>query len=196
VSLVSALLAYAFGSVPFALLVARSFGTRDLRVAGSGNLGATNVARTSGLTAGALVAVLDIAKGACGVLTAGLLTRWDPPSTATAAVSVVIGHVYPVWNRFQGGKGVAAGFGAFVVLEPRAAFLALGAFLLGATLTRFVSVGSVLAAVTLPIAVYVAGSRTPTLVAALVTAGLVIFRHRSNVARLLAGTERRLGARA
>ena len=195
-SVFSALLAYAFGSVPFALLVARWFGIADLRVEGSGNLGATNVARTSGLAAGVLVALLDAAKGACGVLAAGLLTRWDMPSTATAAVSAVVGHVYPVWSRFHGGKGVAAGFGAFAVLEPLAAFVAFGAFLLGAAATRYVSVGSVLAAFTLPLAAYAAGSATPIVVAALLTAGLVIFRHRSNAARLLAGTERRLGARA
>jgi glycerol-3-phosphate acyltransferase PlsY len=196
VTVFSALLAYAVGSVPFALFVARWFGTRDLRVEGSGNLGATNVARTSGLAAGVLVALLDVAKGACGVLAAALLTRWDVPSTATAAVSAVVGHVYPVWTGFHGGKGVAAGFGAFAVLEPLAAFAAFGVFLLGAAATRYMSVGSVLAAFTLPLAAYAAGSGTPIIVAALLTAGLVIVRHRSNVARLLAGTERRLGARA
>ena len=195
-SALSVVVAYALGSVPFALIVARLFGTPDLRLVGSGNLGATNVSRASGLWAGLLVFVLDVGKGVLAVVVAGRLTGWNAASTAAAGVVAVVGHVYPVWAGFRGGKGVATGFGAFAVLEPMAAWPAFGAFMISAATTRYASLGSVVAAVTLPIAVYAAGSARATFVASLATAGLVIFRHRSNVLRIWAGTERRLGARA
>lgn len=195
-TVLSVLLAYLCGSVPFALLVARWWGTPDPRLAGSGNLGATNVARTAGPGAGVIVALLDIGKGALGVVLAGSLTQWRVTATAVAAVAAIVGHVYPVWSGLRGGKGVATGFGAFAVLEPMAAWPAFGAFVIGATATRYASIGSVMAAVTLPIAAYAAGGSLPVVVAAIATAALVIFRHRSNVARLVAGTERRLGAGA
>jgi acyl phosphate:glycerol-3-phosphate acyltransferase len=196
VSVLSVLIAYACGSLPFALWVARAFGTPDLRRVGSGNLGATNVARTSGVGAGVFAAVLDIGKGAASVLIAAQLTRSQSTTMAIAAVASVVGHVYPVWSRFQGGKGVATGFGAFAVLEPVAALPSFVVFVLGALATRYASVGSVLAAVTLPVASYVTGSAPAVIVAALATSALIVFRHRSNLSRLLSGTERRIGARA
>jgi glycerol-3-phosphate acyltransferase PlsY len=196
VTVLSVLLAYLCGSVPFASLVARWWGTPDLRRVGSGNLGATNVARTAGPGAGAIVALLDIGKGAFGVVAAGSLTQWNVTATAVAAVATIVGHVYPVWSGLRGGKGVATGFGAFAILEPMAAWPAFGAFVIGAAATRYVSVGSVTAAVTLPVAAYAVSGLRPVVLAAIATAAIVIFRHRSNVVRLLAGTERRFGAGA
>lgn len=192
----SILLAYGLGSLPFALLVARWRGTPDLRRAGSGNLGATNVARVAGAGAGVLVALLDIGKGAAGVLMAERLTGADVTTAAAAGLAAVVGHVYPIGLRFRGGKGVATACGAFAVLAPLAVVAAVVMFLVGAALTRYVSVGSLAAALTLPIAAYATGVPTPVEVAAIATSLLVIARHRSNAARLWSGTERRLGARA
>jgi len=196
VRLLSILLAYGLGSLPFALLVARWRGTPDLRHEGSGNLGATNVARVAGAGAGALVALLDIGKGAAGVLMAERLTGADVTTAAAAGLAAVVGHVYPIGLRFRGGKGVATACGAFAVLAPLALAAAVVMFFVGAALTRYVSVGSLAAALTLPIAGYATGAPTPVEIAAIATSILVIARHRSNAARLWSGTERRLGARA
>ena len=194
--LLSILLAYGLGSLPFALLVARWRGTPDLRHEGSGNLGATNVARVAGAGAGALVALLDIGKGAAGVLMAERLTGADVTTAAAAGLAAVVGHVYPIGLRFRGGKGVATACGAFAVLAPLALAAAVVMFFVGAALTRYVSVGSLAAALTLPIAGYATGAPAPVEIAAIATSLLVIARHRSNAARLWSGTERRLGARA
>jgi len=196
VRLLSILLAYGLGSLPFALLVARWRGTPDLRHEGSGNLGATNVARVAGAGAGALVALLDIGKGAAGVLMAERLTGADVTTAAAAGLAAVVGHVYPIGLRFRGGKGVATACGAFAVLAPLALAAAVVMFFVGAALTRYVSVGSIAATLTLPIAGYATGAPAPVEIAAIATSLLVIARHRSNAARLWSGTERRLGARA
>jgi glycerol-3-phosphate acyltransferase PlsY len=185
---------YLLGSIPFALLAARRWGGTDLRRVGSGNLGATNVMRASGLRAGALVAALDMAKGAASVLLAQRLTSSDT-GPAMAAVAAVVGHVYPVWLRCRGGKGVATAFGAFSMLTPAAAVPALGIFVAAASLTKYISLGSLLAAVALPPLVYAAGGAAPAVIAAFAASVLIVFRHRSNLDRLRAGTERRLGAR-
>jgi acyl phosphate:glycerol-3-phosphate acyltransferase len=185
---------YLLGSIPFALLAARRWGGTDLRRVGSGNLGATNVMRASGLRAGALVAALDMAKGAASVLLAQRLTGSDT-GPAMAAVAAVVGHVYPVWLRCRGGKGVATAFGAFSMLTPAAAVPALGIFVAAASLTKYISLGSLLAAVALPPLVYAAGGAAPAVIAAFAASVLIVFRHRSNLDRLRAGTERRLGAR-
>lgn len=185
---------YLLGSIPFALLAARRWGGTDLRRVGSGNLGATNVMRASGFRAGALVAALDMAKGAASVLLAQRLTSSDT-GPAMAAVAAVVGHVYPVWLRCRGGKGVATAFGAFSMLTPAAAVPALGIFVAAASLTKYISLGSLLAAVALPPLVYAAGGAAPAVIAAFAASVLIVFRHRSNLDRLRAGTERRLGAR-
>src|SRR5262245_14867897 len=112
----SVLSAYLVGSIPFALLLARRWGTPDLHGVGSGNIGAANVLRASGVKAGVLVALLDIAKGAAGVLLAERLA--GPGATPAAGLAAIVGHVYPVWLRFRGGKGVATASGAFAVLAP------------------------------------------------------------------------------
>jgi len=187
-------LAYLVGSVPFALILSRRFGSRDLRRIGSGNLGAANVMRASGVTAGVLVAVLDMAKGAGSVMIAQRLTGTAEGSTA-AGVAAIVGHIYPVWLRFRGGKGVATACGVFSILTPLAIVPALTVFTAVVWATRFISLGSIVAIATLPPIAYFTGSPIPVVTAACVAASLIIFRHRSNVVRLRAGTERRIGLR-
>jgi acyl phosphate:glycerol-3-phosphate acyltransferase len=192
---VGIVLAYLIGSVPFALLVARKWGAPDLRRVGSGNLGATNVLRASGVTAGVLVALLDVGKGVAGVLVAA---RLDGSNTtpAVAGLAAIVGHIYPVWLRFRGGKGVATACGVFAALAPVALPPALVVFLVSAWLTKYISVGSVLASAALPPIAYAMGMPTPIVIAAIAAAVLIVFRHRSNLARVWLGTERRIGARA
>ncbi len=191
--LVLVVAAYAIGSIPFALLMARRSGA-DLRRVGSGNLGAANVMRATGVRAGLVVAILDVAKGATSVLIA---ERFGDHATApaVAGVAAVVGHIYPVWLRFRGGKGVATACGVFSVLTPPAIPIALAVFTATVWLTRYVSAGSILATVLLPPAAYATGSPAPVVVAASGIAVLIVFRHRSNLARLRSGTERRVGVR-
>ena len=187
--------AYLIGSVPFALLLARRWGAADLRQLGSGNLGAANVLRASGVRAGVLVAVLDVAKGAASVALAMRVTS-GPVAPAVAGFAAIVGHIYPVWLRFKGGKGVATACGVFSVLTPLAVPPSLVLFLVAVWATKYISLGSILASLVLPSIAYATGAPAATLVAAWAAAALIVFRHRSNVARLVGGTERRLGARA
>ena len=185
--------AYLIGSIPFSFLVARAFGVHDVRQVGSGNVGATNVLRSAGKAAGALALLLDLGKGAAASALAGRLAPGEAALPAVAAVAAVVGHMYPVWLRFQGGKGVATGLGAFAPLAPTAALGALAAFALGALVTRFVSLGSVAGGVALAGLALALRGPDPVAVCAAGTAALVVFRHRSNLRRILAGTERRMG---
>ena len=189
------LLAYLIGSVPFALLLARRWRVADLRLVGSGNIGAANVMRTSGVTAGVLVALLDMTKGAASVWLAERFTT-SPVVPAAAGVAAIVGHIYPVWLRFRGGKGVATACGVFSLLTPLAVPPALAIFIAVAWLTKYISLGSVLASLALPPLAYVTGSPAAAVAAASVAATLIIFRHRSNMGRLRARTEPRMGARA
>src|SRR5207249_4628668 len=183
--------AYCIGSVPFALLLTRCWGATDLRLVGSGNLGAANVMRSSGVTAGVLCAVLDIAKGAASVVIASRFSD-NAAAPAAAGFAAIVGHVYPVWLRFRGGKGVATACGAFSVLAPIPTLAACLVFAVGMWSSRYVSIGSVLASTILPPLAYAPGSPHPVVLAALASATLIVFRHRSNLARVRLGTERRL----
>jgi glycerol-3-phosphate acyltransferase PlsY len=186
---------YLLGSIPFALLMARRWSATDLRRVGSGNLGAANVMRASGVRAGILVALLDMLKGALSVLLAERLS----PSAAAPAVAgfaAIVGHIYPVWLRFRGGKGVATACGVFSILTPFAVPPALAVFVAAVWITKYISLGSVLASIALPPLAYAAGGQVPAVAAAGAAAIIIVFRHRSNVARLRAGTERRLGVQA
>ena len=191
---VAVALGYLLGSIPFAWLVVRRWRAIDLRRAGSGNLGAANVARTAGLAAGLLVAVLDIAKGAASVVIADRLTH--DSAAAAAGVAAVVGHVYPIWLRFQGGKGAATGCGVFAVLTPVAIGPAVALFLITAWLTQYISLASVAATLVVPPLAWATGSPTASVRAAFAAAILIVFRHRSNLVRLRSGTERRFGVRA
>jgi acyl phosphate:glycerol-3-phosphate acyltransferase len=187
--------AYGLGSIPFAWIAARRASGIDLRRVGSGNVGATNLLRTSPTRTALLVLLLDTAKGCAAVWLAG----WAGGGSATralAGVAAVVGHVYPAWLRFEGGKGVATAFGAFAVLAPVAALMAIVAFTVLVWWSRFVSLGSLGGSLVLAAGAWGTSGDTSVPLAATVVAGLVCFRHRSNVRRLIAGTERRLGQRA
>lgn len=187
--------AYLIGSIPFALLLARGWGAGNLRRVGSGNIGAANVLRATGITAGVLVAVLDIAKGAASVI---LAERLSPgvSSGAVAGMAAIVGHVYPVWLWFRGGKGVATACGVFSILTPFAVPPALAVFFITVWVTKYVSLGSVLATLALPPIAYASGNPKAAVLTAFAAAALIVFRHRSNLGRVRTGTERRLGARA
>lgn len=186
--------AYLLGSIPFAFLLARRLRGVDLRRAGSGNVGATNVMRTAGAGVAVAVVLLDVVKGAAVVVLAG---RALPGVVAPAAagVAAILGHVYPIWLRFRGGKGVATAFGVFGVLAPFGAVLCLACFLATVWVTRYVSLGSILATLVLAPFTYLTDAPIPIVAAAIATAALVIERHRPNLARLQAGTESRFGQR-
>ena len=184
--------AYFLGGIPFGLLVARATG-RDPRRHGSGNVGATNVGRVAGRGAGALTLLLDAGKGFAAVWIAGVFV----PGTAAAsgaAVAAVLGHVFSPYTRFRGGKGVATAAGAFAALSPGASLFAFLVFVLLAAGSRTVSLGSIGAAVALPVASVWLAPGGGRLVAALICGLLVVVRHRGNIRRLLAGTESRFGS--
>jgi glycerol-3-phosphate acyltransferase PlsY len=183
---------YLIGSIPFALILSRRWGA-DLRQVGSGNLGAANVMRASGVSAGLLVAALDMAKGAASVWIAARISDGaDLP--AAAGLAAILGHIYPIWLRFRGGKGVATACGVFSVLTPLAVPPALALFVLTVWFTQYISLGSVLASMVLPPLAYALGSPAPAVIAAAAAAAIIVFRHRSNVLRVWMGTERRVGA--
>ncbi len=198
-------LAYLLGSVPTGYLLVRLVRHEDVRSTGSGNIGATNVARAGGKALGILTLLLDTLKGAAAVLLAFQIARHTPsfpnPRAAAfdlasaAAIAAVLGHVFPVWLRFRGGKGVATAFGVFLVLAPTATACALLAFLVVFALTRIVALSSILAALTLLISsFFLLRPHTPwTLAAFLGIPLLIIAKHHGNVRRLLAGTEPRFG---
>ena len=187
----SILLGYAMGSVPFAFLLARRAGI-DVRVAGSGNVGAANVLRTTGLPLGVTVMMLDIGKGAASVLTA--YAAAGTVSAAAAGAAAIVGHIYPVWLRFHGGKGVAVAAGVFAVLAPAATIVASAVFFATVGLSRLISLGSMAATVTLPSAAWLTGAPPAVVSAAFGSTALILFRHRANMRRILGGTERRFGA--
>ena len=187
------LAAYLLGSIPFALILARRWGS-DLRGVGSGNLGATNVMRASGVRAGVLVAVLDMSKGAVSVWLAARISD-GAPLPAAAGLAAIIGHIYPVWLRFRGGKGVATACGVFSILTPLAVPPALAIFAAAVWLTKYISLGSVLASMALPPIAYALGSPAPAVIAAATASAFIVVRHRSNLVRLFTGTERRVGTR-
>jgi glycerol-3-phosphate acyltransferase PlsY len=196
-SLDAALVGYIVGSLPLGFLIARGHRGIDLRRVGSGNVGATNVVRTAGTSLGVLVMLVDVAKGASGVWLARLLASSPEPHTeALAGLTAIIGHIYPVWLRFVGGKGVAVACGVFAVLAPVATLGAAAVFIAATWVTKYVSLGSILATMTLPALEWLNPDGDAVEVAAAGAAALILFRHRTNIVRLLRGTERRLGQRA
>ena len=181
---------YLVGAIPFAHLTARLIGI-DLRRAGSGNVGTTNVLRLAGAPLAVLVLALDVGKGAAAVLASRALGV-DEGGQAAAGAAAVVGHVWPVWLRFRGGKGVAAATGVFMVLAPAATAMAGGVFVLVVYWSRYVSLGSMVAAAGLPVLALAAGAPSVTVATAAGVAGLVVVRHRANFSRLRSGTEWRL----
>jgi glycerol-3-phosphate acyltransferase PlsY len=192
--LIAVVAAYFLGSIPFSLLIARRRGV-DLRTAGSGNVGATNVFRTAGVGPGIGALVLDVAKGSAAVLIADRLGTGVAVPVA-AAVAAIVGHVAPVWLRFRGGKGVATAAGAFAVLTPMAVGIAVATFLVTLASTRIVSLGSMISAIVFAVAVFVTRADPRISLAAAVTALIIVVSHRANLLRIIAGTESRVNRRA
>jgi len=185
--------AYLIGSLTFATILVRIFTGVDIRTVGSGNAGGTNVLRTAGKPLAAATAFLDLGKGALAVCLMKAVT-YDPRWLGAAAVAAVVGHVFPVWFGFRGGKGVATAVGGFAVLAPLAVLAVAAAFAAVVALTRFVSLGSLTAACLLPVTLGLVFQEPEGEVVAAVAAALIlIVSHRANVRRLLDGTERRLG---
>ncbi len=189
--------AYLLGSIPFSYLVGRWRGV-DVRRVGSGNVGATNVMRSAGWMAGLLALVLDAVKGAAAAVIASRIGASDsaamtPALPALAATAAVVGHVFPVWLRFQGGKGVATGLGAFVPLAPLAAGIGVLTFAVVLAAARYVSLASIVGAAALAAATFATQDVLATSLAASFCAALIIVKHRSNIERLRRGQERRLG---
>jgi glycerol-3-phosphate acyltransferase PlsY len=186
---------YLLGSIPFSYLVAKMFGVEDVRRTGSGNVGATNVMRSAGKTAGTIAFLLDAAKGAAATFLVGRLEPADPVMPAIAAVAAVLGHIFPLWLRFRGGKGVATGAGAFLPLAPTAAGLSMAVFAAFLAISRYVSVSSIVAAVSLPLLAFANRAPRPVWMAAALCAAVIVAKHRANLERLLRGAENRLGTK-
>ena len=195
--------AYLLGSIPTGYLLVRTFRHQDIRTVGSGNIGATNVLRSGGKALGAATFLLDVLKGAAAVGLGALAFRYlaipSPPRDveALAALCAVVGHMFPVWLRFRGGKGVATGFGVFLVAAPWAALSAIGVFAVVLAICRYVSLSSIIAAASFPVFAWfmVSGYRPPFFMAVqIVVALLIIGKHHQNIRRLLAGKEHRIGA--
>ncbi|MGD0832180.1 MAG: glycerol-3-phosphate 1-O-acyltransferase PlsY [Terracidiphilus sp.] len=197
-----AVAAYLLGSIPTGYLLFRLFRHEDIRKAGSGNIGATNVLRSGGKSMGASTFVADVLKGAAsvalGALLGGLLLPNWPlrDAESLAALFAVLGHIFPVWLNFRGGKGVATGFGVFLVAAPWAALAAISVFALVLAISRYVSLASIVGAASFPAFAYflVQGERPAFFIAVQVAVALIIIlKHHQNIGRLLEGNESRLG---
>jgi len=204
--LLISLTAYLLGSIPFGYILVRIFLKEDIRAKGSGNIGATNVIRSGSKGLGALTFLLDACKGYVAVALAARIASSPMPApvdyqnaAAVAALGAILGHIYTVWLRFKGGKGVATALGVFLALMPWAALAGLVVFILAVALTRYVSLGSILAAVVFPLFALVLRHppRTALLTAVIFAAPvIVIAKHHQNIARLVQGTENRFGKSA
>jgi glycerol-3-phosphate acyltransferase PlsY len=204
--LIVAAISYLLGSIPFGYLLVRIFRGEDIRQTGSGNIGATNVARSGAKGLGITTLVLDALKGALAVGIASYTASYEISSNAhptllpnqlmaTAALAAVLGHVFPVWLKFKGGKGVATALGVFCVLFPKAILVALAIFILVVLVTRYVSLGSILGAIAFPVAAFfLQNTDWLSLILASGVSLIVVVKHHQNIGRLLAGTESRFGS--
>jgi len=191
--IVAIVFGYLLGSIPFALLLTQRQGI-ELRNVGSRNPGAANVLRSAGIGPAVAVLLLDAAKGTVAVGAARMMS--DDVAVATGAgLAAIVGHIYPVWCGFRGGKGVAASAGVFAVLAPLATLIAILVFVATIAATRFISAGSIAGALALPVAAAVGNLPHAVVAGTLLAAAIVLVRHRDNVSRLMAGTERRIGLR-
>ena len=199
-----AVAAYFLGSIPVGYLLVRIFRRQDIRSVGSGNIGATNVLRTGGIGLGAATFLLDVLKGSTAVWLGGALGAWLTSGVAVrdaqalAALFAVLGHMFTCWLHFHGGKGVATGFGVFLVASPWAALAAIGVFAVVFALSRYVSVSSIVAAISFMVFAWFfpPGPNPPVFYAVeCIIALLIIVKHHQNIRRLLNGTEARFGAK-
>ena len=197
--LIIVIVAYLIGSIPFGYLIVRSKVGGDIRETGSGGTGATNVSRRAGKGAGVMTLVLDALKGSVAILIAKFLVGpsvYGEWLVAAAAIATMLGHIFPVWLGFRGGKGVATGVGIFLILAPVALVCAGVLFVAIVALTRYVSLGSIVAAATIPLFVWLqsvfvepVADLRPLLTAAIAGALLILFAHRANIGRLARGNE-------
>jgi glycerol-3-phosphate acyltransferase PlsY len=195
---------YLLGSIPFGYLLVRIFRGEDVRLAGSGNIGATNVSRKSPAL-GVMTLLLDALKGAAAVwLAVFVCSRIPAPQDFSfsvmclAALFAVLGHIFPVWLKFRGGKGVATGLGSFAMIAPKSVFAAVGVFLAVMLLFRYVSLGSIVAVAVFPLMVWLMdeyGSTPIALVLISLVSLLIVAKHHENIRRLFTGTENRIGSR-
>jgi acyl phosphate:glycerol-3-phosphate acyltransferase len=198
--IIVAVAAYLLGSIPTGFLVAKAKGI-DIRSVGSGNIGATNAMRVLGKPAGIFVLLLDAAKGFLAIILASLIAKrffYNEPETeilrVIAGIFAVLGHNYTCWLKFKGGKGIATTAGVYLALVPGALAIALAVFILTIIVTRYVSVGSIVAGIALPTAVWVLQPHNLFLgIVTTALGALAIYKHKSNIQRLMAGTESRLG---
>jgi glycerol-3-phosphate acyltransferase PlsY len=214
--IIVAIIAYLLGSIPFGYILVRVFTGADVRAQGSGNIGATNVARTGNKGLAIATLVLDALKGALAVLAAYQYSSWSDrdvmykvaegfdrttvyfTAAAIAALFAILGHMYPVWLKFKGGKGVATGLGVFVALAPKAVLIVLAFFLIIVAITRYISLGSIVAAAVFPFAFYYMHPQHGTPLIMTMVSGvslLIIWKHRENIRRLVAGNENKFGAK-
>jgi glycerol-3-phosphate acyltransferase PlsY len=221
--IIIALVSYLLGSIPFGYILVRLFLKQDIRQTGSGNIGATNVARSGAKGLAIATLFLDALKGFSAVVAVALLfpnqalgphiETWIGPLRSTqpqpgltlwpglliAGLFAILGHMFPVWLRFKGGKGVATAVGVFLALAPIALLISLLAFTIVVALTRYVSLGSIVAAVVFPVAAYVSERELQVADLIAIVAGcslLIILKHHANIRRLLAGTEPKFGAKS
>jgi acyl phosphate:glycerol-3-phosphate acyltransferase len=207
--LITAIVAYLLGSVPFGYILVKTFRGQDIRLSGSGNIGATNVARSGAKGLGAVTLLLDILKG---VLAVGFAAALAGSSfnicggheatcipqlrlMSVGALFAVLGHIFPIWLKLKGGKGVATALGVFLLLFPKAILVSLAVFVIVLALSRYVSLASILAAVAFPLAAYfLYPTDWTSLVLTAAVSLVVILKHHQNIGRLLAGNENRMGA--
>jgi glycerol-3-phosphate acyltransferase PlsY len=202
---IAAAIAYLLGSIPFGYLLVLLFRKEDIRETGSGNIGATNVIRSGSRWLGILTLLLDLGKGFVAVEIARHLTTGSHAidTASIGALFAVIGHVFPIWLRGKGGKGVATALGVFLALAPLAALSALGVFIIVTLLTRYVSLASILAAASFPVWVWVAGRLLGIhygqgaifIASTILVPAVILIKHKKNVQRLLHGTEFRFGSK-
>jgi glycerol-3-phosphate acyltransferase PlsY len=199
-----AAVSYLLGSIPFGYLLVRIFRGEDVRLAGSGNIGATNVWRRSPAL-GTMTLLLDALKGAAAVWFSTFICGrvWSAgafpyPVMSVAALFAVLGHIFPVWLKFRGGKGVATGLGSFAMIAPKALLVAVGVFLAVVLLFRYVSLGSIVAVAVFPLLVWLLheyGSAPLSVAVISMVSLLIVAKHHENIRRLFAGSENRIGSR-
>lgn len=205
--LITVVIAYLLGSIPFGFVLVKVFRGEDVRTSGSGNIGATNVARTGSKGLAVATLALDALKGMAAVAFAAVLGHTslnycsDGPCVewtrlmAVAALAAVLGHIFPLWLKLKGGKGVATALGVFLVLFPKAILVSLAIFILVVVLSRYVSLGSILAALSFPVAAYFLGTTDwEALLPACLISLIVVIKHHANISRLIAGNENRFGS--
>lgn len=193
--ILTSVLAYLLASIPFGIVVAKLFGLGDLRKIGSGNIGATNVLRTGNKPAAALTLLLDSGKGAAAVVLAALITA-DAQAVAVAGVMSVIGHCFPVWLGFKGGKGVATGIGVVLAMHPLSGVIMCTTWLVAAGIGRISSLAAICSYIAAPLSLWFLlepPAQMPLAVAGVIIALISIIRHKANIVRLLTGEEPRIG---